>query len=97
MWSHQSQPLYDDIGRFYTILLKLLQWIGVVTDVRLRARTLPKKREAIYSVFFKFHCLPPFLINVANPRTGIMEYLDNLAFTMHFENSRNFAYQVEIF
>ena len=41
MWSHQSQPLYDDIGRFYTILLKLLQWIGVVTDVRLRARTLP--------------------------------------------------------
>ena len=60
MWSHQSQPLYDDIGRFYTILLKLLQWIGVVTDVRLRAHTLPnigpRLAPAIYSKnnFFGF-------------------------------------------
>ena len=53
MWSHQSQPLYDDIGRFYTILLKLLQWIGVVTDVRLRARTLPKNSSKNLTVKYE--------------------------------------------
>ena len=65
MWSHQSQPLYDDIGRFYTILLKLLQWIGVVTDVRLRARTLPKNGPIIsvnlLGPFLRFFGSTPFV------------------------------------
>ena len=64
MWSHQSQPLYDDIGRFYTILLKLLQWIGVVTDVRLRARTLPKIQRQWILVHNKMPLLKPHSLKI---------------------------------